>query len=498
MKKHKINYQICLLVFIIICIFSISIGYSSLNTDLSISGDAHVRVDEECRITNITMASASNDGYETYNPKYSKNSINSFVTLPNINSTLTYNVTIINKSNKKYLVDNIKQESYSNHNINYSITGIEKEDVINENETLTFTITFNYISENLPEDVTASLSLLFDFIELNGELSPNPPVLASNMIPVYYDSTVKEWKKADNENTNSEYLWYDYFNKMWANVVTVNETNRNTYLNAPLGTIIPMNDINTMLVWIPRFKATTPYEYNGETKESPGPIHISFTRKGMKSLEAFNFDGQSLAGFWIAKFENSATNLPTEINNTPRDIIIKPNVKAWVYSNISTYFQSARNMTNINNIYGFDVTVDTTLDTHLIKNTEWGAVAYLTQSKFGKCTNGICTVVYPNNCKSMLTGFSANIPNDYQAAATCTSANNSYNGSQGVYASTTGNVYGVYDMRGGINEYVMGVYSDRTSESGFTSMPEHKYYTLYTTLSYHGHALNEIARYYND
>lgn len=98
-----------LFAFLIISIFSISLGYSSLNTELSISGEAYVRAEENCRITNIVISSVSNEGYETYNPIYSKNSISSFVTLPNINSSLTYTVTVANKSNKKYIVDSIKK-----------------------------------------------------------------------------------------------------------------------------------------------------------------------------------------------------------------------------------------------------------------------------------------------------------------------------------------------------------------------------------------------------
>ena len=45
------------------------------------------------------------------------------------------------------------------------------------------------------------------------------PVLASNMIPVYYDGTT--WRKADGTNSRETYKWYDYTNKMWANAVTV-------------------------------------------------------------------------------------------------------------------------------------------------------------------------------------------------------------------------------------------------------------------------------------
>ena len=85
------------------------------------------------------------------------------------------------------------------------------------------------------------------------ESGANAPKLTSNMIPVYYDETSKEWKKADSNNTDKNNQWYDYNNKMWANAVTVTETNRNTYLSASTGTTIPMDDINTMWVWVPRY-----------------------------------------------------------------------------------------------------------------------------------------------------------------------------------------------------------------------------------------------------
>ena len=82
----------------------------------------------------------------------------------------------------------------------------------------------------------------------------NAPVLLDNMIPVYYDEGSGSWKKADQNNITNK--WYDYSNKMWANAVTVSEANRSTYLNAQAGAEIPMADINTMWVWIPRYKYT--------------------------------------------------------------------------------------------------------------------------------------------------------------------------------------------------------------------------------------------------
>ena len=77
---------------------------------------------------------------------------------------------------------------------------------------------------------------------------PNAPVLTSNMIPVYYDSTNAVWRKADENNNKENHKWYDYNNKMCANAVTVTDTNRDTYLKANAGTEISMDDINTMWV----------------------------------------------------------------------------------------------------------------------------------------------------------------------------------------------------------------------------------------------------------
>ncbi len=122
----------------------------------------------------------------------------------------------------------------------------------------------------------------------------NKPVLASNMIPVYYDETEEVWKKADVNNKNFNYQWYSYEpdgdkKGMWANAVTVTSTNRAIYLNAAPGTTIPMDDITTMWVWIPRFNAVTPSNYNGGTKTSPGAIDVTFVKQNETAIDAFTF-----------------------------------------------------------------------------------------------------------------------------------------------------------------------------------------------------------------
>ena len=79
-----------------------------------------------------------------------------------------------------------------------------------------------------------------------------------------------------------------------------------------------------------------------------------------------------------------------------------------------------------------------------------------------------------------------------------TSTSNLYETTLGIGASTTGNIYGIYDMSGGSHEYVMGISNKTIGSSGFSSLPDEKYYNNYTSSSYTGHALTETSGWYND
>ena len=364
-----------------------------------------------------------------------------------------------------------------------------------------------------------------DYFESSGA---NAPVLASNMIPVYYDETNSVWKKADASNTNKTNLWYSYessgeYKGRWANAVTVKDTNRQTYLNATPGTTIPMDDINTMWVWIPRFNAVTPSNYNGGTADNPGAIDVTFVKQNETAIDAFTFGNKELSGFWYGKFETSHTTLASsetannlgctnETCSNANGIIIKPNVTSLRWNNPSNFFFASRSMEQTGNSFGF---VSTEVDTHMSKNNEWGAVAYLTHSIYGRCADSTsCTEIGINNNKSYLTGYGA------PAGSNSSQTNGAYNTELGKNASTTRTIYGIYDMSGGANEYVMGVLADTNGKarsgysssynSGFTGMlkdgttytgitfPDSKYYNLYTGSSYTGHALTETEMWYSD
>ena len=333
----------------------------------------------------------------------------------------------------------------------------------------------------------------------------NAPVLASNMIPVYYDETSDVWKKADTSNTNKNNPWYSYnssgeYKGMWANAVTVKDTNRQTYLNATPGTVIPMDDITTMWVWIPRFNAVGNYEtYNGTNDIlNPGAFDITYTKLNETSLDAFTFGGKELSGFWFGKFSISHTTLASsttddnlgctnETCSNANGIIIKPNVNSLHYNRVSKFFYASRSMEQPNNSFGF---VSSEVDTHMSKNNEWMAVAYLTQSIYGRCISSTnCPQMGINNNSNYITGYGA------PAKTKVDTNNGAYNTALGKDASTTGTIYGVYDMAGGSEEYVMQAVMEgkpptiNLADSGFEVLPNEKYYNIIT---FSGFALKQL------
>ena len=339
--------------------------------------------------------------------------------------------------------------------------------------------------------------------------TPNAPELDDGMIAVTYNGS--NWTKADTSNTNNG--WYNYDEQKWANAVTVTSSTRSTYKNANVGTVISMDDIETMWVWIPRYSYTIASEdgtnYYGKkgcylesdpTLELPGEIDVRFVSKNIKDRgtakyitntgsreyytpDAFTFGDKELSGIWVGKFETSSSN-PSASNgggNTMElDAMIKPNITSWRYINIARMYNVAVKMNDVGNRYGFT----SNIDTHMMKNSEWAAVSYLSQSKYGKLGNsnfsGANKEIYQNKSTSFITGCSWGHPSggtesDYGCKYTYDVDIN------GTGASTTGTIYGVYDMSGGANEHVMGNYNNEVAESGFSSMPNSLYYDLYTS-----------------
>ena len=383
----------------------------------------------------------------------------------------------------------------------------------------------------------------------------NAPELVSGMIPIKYDGT--NWVKA---STND---WYDYNAKKWANAVMVTSGTRDTYMNASTGTTISEEDILAYYVWIPRYKYQL---FNAEYKKpimsddfitcvdncleeqlievifesgtnTTGETRCQVSEIGVETCTnkengkwythpAFTFGDTELEGIWVGKFETSGNA------TTPT---IKPNMTSLTNQNVSTQFITSQKF-NSTKYLTKNGTKQT--DAHMMKNIEWGAVAYLKQSKYGlgNIDMGMNNYYYCDKYGDAYVSYDK--ASEYcespvyhktgcgdKANREETSFCNAYYTVRGRMASTTGNITGVYDMSGGTDEYVMGVIQDndttkRSPMSGYSTIdnsgyigkagesyidsgntlafPNLKYYDLYANGSHLGDATGETAGWYKD
>ncbi len=356
----------------------------------------------------------------------------------------------------------------------------------------------------------------------------NEPVLADGMIPIKWDGS--KWVKASTDN------WYNYSNKEWANAVMVRtdkdsnvngSKSREQYMSASEGDLILESDILAYYVWIPRYKYQL-FNVNSE-KIDPIEIQVMFedkdttkstgnTNGSWLTHPAFTFGTDELSGIWVGKFEtsvdtNDACYTNISIDNCDKELDsprIKPNRASLVWQKVSNQFLTSQKLGTTTYLTSNGVNQ---IDAHMMKNTEWGAVAYLKQSKYGLGLTDIANNAYKASSGSYyIAGCGPTSETDLTSTSTtCTS----YTSIAGVMSSTTGNVYGVYDMAGGAEERVMGVLKteDGTgltySNSGFTTstLPlGSKYVDAYTYgTSYNdytrrilGDATGETARWYSD
>ena len=289
---------------------------------------------------------------------------------------------------------------------------------------------------NVPEEPTPPEPTLPSDGSYSDEKGVNTPNLGEGMTPIKWDETKNDWV----ETNGSDPEWYDYTAKKWANAKTSD---------------------GSMWVWLPRYAYSITSGYHSSTA---GNIEIEFmkgltneTSTGRTTFQnasgqgnwnihpAFNY-GTTVSGLWVAKFEASRSNATSSSAGSNNTIKIQPGVQSW------------RSIT-VNDIYTNCLNYNKTLNSHMMKNDEWGAVAYLSKSKYGKQNEE----VWINNSGSYITGSAGNSA----SAGSNTGTTNDYTSTQGVKASTTGTVSGVYDMSGGAWEYVAGYVNN--GDSNLTS-----------------------------
>ena len=389
----------------------------------------------------------------------------------------------------------------------------------------------------------AELADLNSYIDNNGapiydtETGANNPVLSSGMIPVKYDTEKENWVICS--STDKDWYSYSTDKKQWANVMLsdgkyyasgadVDTTNKTL---ATAGTEVAEEDLGSMFVWIPRYayKITSGYhsntnggmdvkfligrtdktidnstvvEYNAETTNNYTQfpdgyvVHPAFENGESTGYQNGEWKSEIL-GIWVAKFqagikttENDTSQKVTTVSNYYYPIF-KGRKFAYNYVTASQCYDLSLSLDDSGNPYG----LTSSANSHLMKSSEWGAVAYLSISQYGysdgsssneKAKNNLSIVnssnvsaspvSNPNNSSwkiTSITGYSAPAGKTAQNVMTYSTAsdltdsitgsngtsyawNNVLSGSdtgEGTKSSTTGNIYGIYDMGGCLADY---------------------------------------------
>ena len=306
------------------------------------------------------------------------------------------------------------------------------------------------------------------------------------------------------ENSNVE-DWYNYI----AQDTSTEEGGTSKWANAK-------TEDGSLWVWIPRFaykindnntidieflKGNTNKNKDGKDVEKLGYIvHPAF-----KNGTANNFNNgewyEEITGIWVSKFEAGYAGVEgTGSNNISKressalynldfkrttehviEQIAEQDIKnekmpypvfvgqAYTYNNImiGEMFNLSTVLTEDGNPYGLQ---KNNANSHMMKNSEWGACAYLAHSKYGRngtkitINNVKCESKSTNNMQSMgaVTGFAGekidedlnNINEGDNLLVDEIKNSYAWYTNKGVLASTTGNIYGIYDLNGGASEYI--------------------------------------------
>jgi len=159
-----------------------------------------------------------------------------------------------------------------------------------------------------------------------------------------------------------------------------------------------------------------------------------------------------LSGLWIGKYKASCSDATATVRGSSTTLKVVPNVCFGNYYSVGSMFSGAREY-------------NTTLKSHMLKNSEWGAVVYLTHSKYGRNGNKVAE----NQCMGLayeaITGAGPGIDEStYTYDETTFETTYSYTSEQGKKASTTGNVYGIYDTSSMIGEFTASYYNGDSVE----------------------------------
>ena len=320
--------------------------------------------------------------------------------------------------------------------------------------------------------------------------------LYKGMVPVYY-------KNGDTYVADTNKKWYNYEKREWANAVLVSNTSDYFNEDGSIKDSMKNQKIDSGIlqyyVYIPRYKYklfSNATNINNLISSGNTPVQIievefvgtdtindstkaqdTGYRKGEWYVHpSFTFGSKELNGIWVGKFETTGT---------AENITILPNQQSLSNLKILDAFNLVRTVENGNGLNSEEV------DSHIMKSMDWGVVAYLSNSKYGRyidentCVLSGCRI-WNNNTNvgtslkdigTSITGCSAtSFDEDTLYNSTSCVSGSEWNGANNNgRSSTTGNIYGIYDMSGGTFEYIMA----NTTSSGTADNIDKKYFTEY-------------------
>ena len=252
-------------------------------------------------------------------------------------------------------------------------------------------------TEQAQKDEERSLQEITDTMNgvegYNRNKKANSPKVVTGMIPIKWKNNT--WVVCSQDDAE----WYNYDDKKeWANVMLSDGTYKSGTVTE--GQVVQENELGSMYVWIPRYAYKIAGEKNievtflkGNTNEGvDGATYTTDqttdTTKTAIVHPAFNLGGTDLNGFWVAKFEASGTNKDgNAVGNAsssssaqqyaPDSTTIAkslPNKISWRHISIG---ESEKRSMDIATTSKSSFGLTSGANTHLIKNSEWGAVAYL-------------------------------------------------------------------------------------------------------------------------
>ena len=175
MQNNNRHFKIHNIYMFLLCFAALfmSVGYAAINSiSLNLNGEMFALAQEGVFITEVNIDSENSVDADFVNTKVNSSyqtTLNSSVYLSDTNpdSTVVMDVTIHNSTDDDYVFNGVTYEvgnnTYSNENIVYSLSGLENGNKLSKNNSITFEITFSYKDNKLTDNNILLSYLNFNF-----------------------------------------------------------------------------------------------------------------------------------------------------------------------------------------------------------------------------------------------------------------------------------------------------------------------------------------------